>query len=180
MIHAWRRSSSAGTSIGSASASSWPMHVHPADLVRDVRGAQEPRATAAAVRAQRGRPLERRNGNRERAAPDRPFGRRVEERRGRLVGSVGRCRAMPGRPIEVVHDTRQAPCAARCSSTVARCWIADRMSGWRKRSEGPSTSMSRASTAGVMADAGTPAAATISETPSRSSSAAISRSHCVS
>ena len=43
-----------------------------------------------------------------------------------------------------------------------------------------STSMSRASTAGVIADAGTSAASTISETPSRSSSAAISRSHWVS
>ena len=73
-----------------------------------------------------------------------------------------------------------ASCAARRSSAVARCWIADRTSGWRKRSEAPSTSMSRASIAGVSADAGTPAAATISETPSRSSSAAISTSHCVS
>ena len=95
MIHAWRRSSSAGTSIGSASASSLSDHVHAADLVRDVRGAQEPRATCAAVRAQRGRPLERRNRDRECAAPDRPVGRGVKERGGGLVGHVGRGRPMP-------------------------------------------------------------------------------------
>ena len=70
---------------------------------------------------------------------------------------------------------------ARCRSAMdARCWIADRMSGWRNRSEGPSTTTRRASTAGVRADAGTPAAASISATPSRSSNAAINRSHCVS
>ena len=124
-------------------------HVRAAELVRDGRGAKEPRATRAAVRAQRGRPLERRNRDRECAAPDRTFGRVVEERGGRLIGPVGRGRAMPGRPIEVA-TTPPVPCGhARRSSTVARCWIADLMSGWRKRSTGPSTSMSRASTAGV-------------------------------
>ena len=66
------------------------------------------------------------------------------------------------------------------SAIVARCWIADRMSGWRNRSEGPSITTSRAATAGVRAAPGTPAAALISARPSRSSNAAINRSHCVS
>ena len=83
------------------------MHVDPADLVRDIRGVKEPRATGAAVSAQGGRPLERRNGNGQRAAPDRPVGRSVEERRHGLVGNLCRCRSVPGCSIEVVHDSRQ-------------------------------------------------------------------------
>ncbi len=86
-------------------------HVRAAELVRDARGAQEARATPAAVRAERSRPLECRNRDRECAAPDRTFGRVVEERGGRLVGRVGRGRAMPGRPIDVADDFRQ--CAVR-------------------------------------------------------------------
>ena len=70
-------------------------------------GAQKPRATRATIGAQGGRPLERGNRYRQRAAPDRTFGRGVEERGDRLVGRVGRGRAMPGRAIDVAHDARQ-------------------------------------------------------------------------
>ena len=68
---------------------------------------QEARATLAAVRAERCRPLERGKRDRQRAALHRPFGCGVEERGDRLVRRVGRSRAMPGRTIGIAHDTRE-------------------------------------------------------------------------
>jgi hypothetical protein len=56
---------------------------------------------------------------------------------------------VPRRPVDVADDPGQCEMGALPFSTIARCWIADRTSGWRKRTDGPSTSTSRASTAGA-------------------------------
>ena len=47
------------------------------------------------------------HGHRECPALDGPLRRGFQERRGGLVGRVGRGRPMPGHPIEVAHDTRE-------------------------------------------------------------------------
>ena len=178
MIHAWRRSSSAGTSIGSASASSCPItSMRPSSFATAAaRRSRVPRARPSALSVAARSSAATATG--KCAAPDRPFGGGVEERGDGLVGHVGRGRRDATRPGRSRQRLLASAAWARCrSSTVARCWIADRMSGWRKRSDRAvdldesrvdRRRERRSRHAGGSHD---------SETPSRSSSAATSRSH---
>jgi hypothetical protein len=83
-----------------------PDDVHAPDLVGNVGGTEQARPTSPAVGTQGGGPLERRDGDGQGAAAHRTVGGIIEQHRDRLVWKVSCRGVVPGRPIDVAHDTR--------------------------------------------------------------------------